>query len=654
MVYEDNPFNSSKGKALLKDIFNLMFIGKEGQPSKVEQVDKDRQVSHYKGNIVNIVNKMRKFVKGYQQVTLAESYSSGIHVCPHCRRRDAIWMWETVDAGHYASALEWLSSVKPAKWNVGNADEKGRYQFVVRYRCNDVTTCNKCHLTVAGKYNECRSSNCNSTDMSQVGCGEESFATHFIREYTADQNIPQSFLDQSNSVNFQIRNPTNPRDILTTSAKLVGYEYVHKQVPNGRVVDTWDDIKKYVPSVIFTYGYGATDIKKEVKYPLSELNYAISKQNFVQCEGGKIGYGGGNEHPQRTFPLSNYYNDPLDECPDCQETNFPSLHEVPNKYYRPHPMRIMNAQPLEAGTASGGTYKKAPVYNLYLESPVSNSFKLLLPLAQKMSLRPIPNEAQISTIASGENSCPNDVGGEAAEQQAINEANEELIELQKKQKEEDDKKNTDGYTNIGFTYDVCEGRSRKAYFDSKISKWIDDSPPCKSFRKDGKTLKTIREYPRWSQIPEYAANALPDTYFDEYVGLNTETQMIMDWIKCNQALAIYVDNAPQYHTIEKIASTVDEDIGLIYSVYECRTCRAIVEAGGIINWRKSLGECDENGKAINDFSQEVLSKEIAFENSYPTVDSKGNSVPTAWGLVASQKHDGKKMLENPDLNIRIG
>ena len=65
----------------------------------------------------------------------------------HCQRRDAIWMWETVDAGHYASPNEWLSSVTLTKWNYGMADEKGRYQFVVRYRCNDVTTCNKCHIS---------------------------------------------------------------------------------------------------------------------------------------------------------------------------------------------------------------------------------------------------------------------------------------------------------------------------------------------------------------------------------------------------------------------------------------------------------------------------------------------------------------------------
>ena len=128
----------------------------------------------------------------------------------------------------------------------------------------------------------------------------------------------------------------------------------------------------------------------------------------------------------------------------------------------------------------------------------------------------------------------------------------------------------------------------------------------------------------------------------------------MDWIKCNQSLAVYMNSAPTFHTIEKIASTVDEDIGMVYSVYECRTCRGIVEAGGIINWRKSLGECDENGIVIDDFSQDVLNREIAYEKSYPTVDLKGNPVTTAWGLVASKKHNGKKMLENPDLYIRIG
>ena len=84
---------------------------------------------------------------GYKQVILSNE-GSGILVCP--LHRDAIWNWETVDAGHYASPNDWLSSVELTKWEQGGANEKDRYLFMVRYRCNHVTTCNKCHATWKG------------------------------------------------------------------------------------------------------------------------------------------------------------------------------------------------------------------------------------------------------------------------------------------------------------------------------------------------------------------------------------------------------------------------------------------------------------------------------------------------------------------------
>ena len=115
MGYKDNPFNSQKGKDLMKDIFNLMFISPERKPSQIESENKQRQISHYKGNIINIVNKMRKFVVGYQQVAISESQSSGILCCPHCARRDYIWNWEVVDAGHYSSPQDWVKSVSPSR-----------------------------------------------------------------------------------------------------------------------------------------------------------------------------------------------------------------------------------------------------------------------------------------------------------------------------------------------------------------------------------------------------------------------------------------------------------------------------------------------------------------------------------------------------------
>ena len=81
----------------------------------------------------------------------------------------------------------------------------------------------------------------------------------------------------------------------------------------------------------------------------------------------------------------------------------------------------------------------------------------------------------------------------------------------------------------------------------------------------------------------------------------------------------------------------------------------IVDAGGIIPYRMRLNECDANGKVIdNNFSQNVLDMEIAYENSFPTQDVYGTPVPTAWGLILDSEHNGHKMLENPDLNIRIG
>ena len=81
-----------------------------------------------------------------------------------------------------------------------------------------------------------------------------------------------------------------------------------------------------------------------------------------------------------------------------------------------------------------------------------------------------------------------------------------------------------------------------------------------------------------------------------------------------------------------------------------------MEAGGIIPYRMKLGQCDVDGKVLDKkgFSQAVLDAEIGYEKSFPMQDVYGNPVPTAWGLIADSEHNGKKMLENPDRNIRIG
>lgn len=660
MGYKDNPFNSSKGKELMKDIFNLMFISPERKPSKIETENKERQISHYKGNIINIVNKMRKFVVGYQQVAIGESQSSGILVCPHCARRDAIWLWETVDAGHYASPKRWTDSVALEQWKTGFANEKGKFLFMVRYRCNDVTTCNKCGISTTGKYSSCQS--CGSSDVANAGCGEESYGTHYIREYTADDNHPQTQIESSGALarNREVKDPNNRRN--RYQGRLTGYEFVHNMVPKGKVVKEWGDIKEYTPAVNMTYTHKGTGGTVTNKYPISELNYAISKQQMKTCWNGRDRGNGNLYHEGSKYELADGNNRPLDACPDCGATDYPPIMDVLNVYYRPDIMRIMNSQPIDGLTGNGGTFKRLPVYTLYLESTGNPDYKLLLPMPQYNNLRKIPTEPKIeSGGGSGTTACQNDVGGQKEEEEGVAELNEQLIEDFKKNLSADLGKKTDGESNQGYTFVVCEGRSRKAYYDFSLAKWVDDSPPCYSYRDptNGSTLKTKREYPRWTQIPSFSPKALPNTDFLEYAGPNLDTHLVQDSViegKTNQALSIPMKNSINYHAVVKIAETIDEERGLIFEVMECRTCKGIVEAGGIIPYRQKLKQCDEHGKVMdnNVFSQAVLDAEIAYEKSYPTEDLYGNPVPTAWGLIADSEHNGKKMLLNPDLNIRIG
>lgn len=670
MVYEDNPFNSSQGKKILDDIFDLMFTSPNKQPNKIETEDKLKQVDYYKSNIVNIVNKMRKFVMGYKQVILSETEGSGILVCPSCYRRDAIWNWETVDAGHYATPYDWLSSVELTQWEEGGVNEKNRYLFMVRYRCNHTTTCNKCHVSWRGHDRDiCQAPSsagqtCGSTDLSKVGCGEESYAKHFVRLYTADDNIPQNpGMGGTGAIdaNLEIMNPNNRRE--RVSGEITGYEFVHNLVPKGKIVKDWAEVKAYTPLIRFTVSHEGTGASKTVDCPVSELSYAVSKQEQAQCVFGKrrgTDGTGKQAHPKRVINLRTARNDPPSpfQCPECYADDFnPPLQEIYNVFYRPYPMKIMNQQPLGA-EAAGGTFRGKPVYNLYLESPVADAFKLFVPIPAEFSLNEIPRQPQIQRGGSAPPSCPNDVGGNLAAEDLMEEVSDELkatIEELKKQAVINvsgiTATDADNCTAPGYTFDVCEGRSRKAYYNNDIEKWIDDSPPCYSFinNQTGETQTQKRQYARWSEIPQYAGGS--DLV---YLGPNPKVQLIQDWLKSTKQISVASKNSPIYHYVHVIDTKIDKDLGTKLEVFECKTCKSIVEAGGCIPYRQNNGQCDENGVAIDGFSQSVMDAEIAFENEYPKVNILGEAVPIAWGIYAQEDHDGKKMLENPNLNIKIG
>ncbi|SVD29184.1 uncharacterized protein METZ01_LOCUS382038, partial [marine metagenome] len=108
MSYIDNPYNTEKGRKLLKDNLHRIFITGE-EDNTLESHDKDLMVANFRRQTGKIINAMKRFAKGYKQISVGNAFDSGIYVCPNenCNRRDFIYHWESVDLGIY-TPKDWL------------------------------------------------------------------------------------------------------------------------------------------------------------------------------------------------------------------------------------------------------------------------------------------------------------------------------------------------------------------------------------------------------------------------------------------------------------------------------------------------------------------------------------------------------------------
>ena len=645
MAWKDNKFSSPEGQKYVSKIFDLIFAEPMFSSNKIETQDLNRQVSHFKNNMLSIVNLMKKFVVGYAEVPMSEAVSSGIHICPHCMRRDFIWNWEMLDAGHYSSPNDWVSSVEPKEWKNGLRHEQDRYLFMARYKCNNVTTCNACKITVTGHHSSCK--NCGKDEVVKVGCGKESYAKHFVREYTFDNNHPTNANEIKNivAINRTIPNKKNRRE--RKEGKLVGYEVKKRNIPSGKVIKTAEDLLNgdYLPYVQFTYEavFDGEVQQKKVKYPLSELNFALNKQRVRVCRNGLNNCHQGrpnelpsNENECKTEHLYLGHNGFLQKRSGtrCGAYMPPEIVEQPY-YYKPSLMRIMSNQPLNKDSMTGRTKNGLPVHFIHLEGRVNSSYKILLPLPTIETLQKIPDAPEPTQAGSGITQCPNDVGSQVVFENMIDDAKEQLEETKEKLTEQlkayYNLGPADAVTSDGYSFVVCEGRSKKAKLVD--NEWIDESPPCKA---DGK------EYPRWNEIPSYAD---PSSTNNSYLGPNPRSHFVQDWLKASEQILSITESPPVFHSVYGVGEMVREAAGVIIDILECQTCKGIVEAKGVIKYRESRNECDENGVAINDFPQSVLDAEIEYEKSFPLKNDLGDDVPTAWGIIASQDHNGKEMLK---------
>ena len=374
----------------------------------------------------------------------------------------------------------------------------------------------------------------------------------------------------------------------------------------GMAITDFSEVKKYMPYVRFTYGATFDDgtfETKDVLYPLSELNFALSKKRRQVCRNGLDNCHQGrpyelseNENVCRSYHYRVGANGFLERMGGACGARMPPTIVQEAYYYNPSLMNIMAEQPLGSAAMSGRTKNGEPVYFIHLMGSVDEEYKILLPLPMIESLSAIPDSPEPITASSSPPSCPNDVGAAVMMEDLVKTAKESMKDMKEQLSEQlkayFDLGPADANTSEGYSFVICEGRSRHAILEG--GNWID---------------------------------------------------FVQDWLKASDQIISFVSNPPIYHYVDGIGEIVRETEGVIIDIMECETCKGIVEAKGIIPYRHNLNQCDENGVAINGFSQEVLDAEIEYQASYPMENQKGEVVPTAWGIIASAKHDGKDMLK---------
>ena len=744
MSYIDNPYNSDVGKQLLKQNLNNIFIVGE-KANTLESDDKNLMVENFRAQTNKIITIMKRFVKGYRQISLGDSYDSGIYVCPHCNRRDFMYHWESVDLGIY-NPKHWLGSVRPQKISSGIPNfGKGNLIVMNRVRCNTVSSCNKCHHTFRGTHDDCSNPSCNggSEYMVTVGCGEESSAMHFIKEKTLDQQYPTNELTAGRGMwaNKQVSIYRHGR-LTETRGEEKAFELLqpanlpHSGLPSGPY-----DVTNATPIMRITYEAEHHSVSRN--YPISLYRYGFSSIRKRFCQGAEDGYGNrAHSYSGRDGRvwLTNNNGGEVAACPQCGAMEPPVVLQG-RDILPPKPLVIENPQPLNETLDLISSHEGQAVWQIYVSDPSDSRERsnYLIPIAQAWNLQMIPTEVTVGQLTAGRSSCPNDVGfeaGVAEMKQTEGEKTESIVNylalprarvISIKESEDDFEaakdenklpilfaKKPEGYivcikedkgdslivsgiepaengtvgwtlpmkrseldffstglgeSGPGFTYAVCEGRSKAAF--KWNGKWVDASPPCKSFRaQDGTTLRKARQYPRFNQYPDWYWEAFESEEWrgaqkrlvqnsqfkpndpagfemGDYLWMDELSHLIMDPLRYGPIMERAVNDLQTYHQIKIIAEEVDLDLGSKTIINECQTCKKAYGLGSMEQARESDGFVNKVGivKIPFLYPQYVYDLEIEYQEKFG-FNQIGK--PIAWGVEGR----GKKMLDNPT-QIRI-
>ena len=183
MGYEDNAFNSKAGTDILKQNFRLVFAPSRKDPTQIESKDLQTITKHFVLNTKQIINNIKRFAKGYTPIKPSDAFESGIYVCPHCARRDWMWLWEYKDLGYWDQDS---ISTGNLNFNLTSGFSKKDYRSnsfpsIAHVTCNTVNYCQECSVT---SLDSTVCPNC-SGNTKKVGCGKDSYAIHYTPPITA-------------------------------------------------------------------------------------------------------------------------------------------------------------------------------------------------------------------------------------------------------------------------------------------------------------------------------------------------------------------------------------------------------------------------------------------------------------------------------------
>jgi len=467
MGYEDNAFNTKSGKDILKQNFRLVFAPSRQDPTQIESKDLQTITKHFVDNTKQIINNIKRFAKGYTPIRPSEAFESGIYVCPHCQRRDWMWLWDYKDLGYWDQ-----NSISTGNLNftLTSGFSKRDYRSntfptLAHVNCNTVNYCETCSITSSSK--DCPS--CGGNTKS-VGCGKDSYAIHYTPPITtttydntqlsANNNSKTKYVEKNISdTSQQIKYQSGIRTAFEYQNKVVSLSFTNDATKSsyGDPYPNFSQKRGGIPSLVV--GYSSSSLLQTndndtmgkplvEKYPISPMRMMTSDPpTRYKCnhkDHWKFGEGGG-WYSNSAFAVTSrslgesYWCDTVDPVTKRQHGSRYTQKDLSFNRSDMLNCRITSPNPLPADAIQGRTFGGKPIYRITLQyetnvnytspnrnrsydygqtnlaessnwsSPFSRTVQKSLYLPMVFTLMEIPeNVTEVDLNPGGREPCPND------------------------------------------------------------------------------------------------------------------------------------------------------------------------------------------------------------------------------------------------------